>query len=397
VRGLRWTRRDESAIAPDELTRVDTARSVSDVLGMVDTIRGADFQAKSLLLALDCGEPRRVARALATEAGYLATRGAAGRRDAERILGLARSALAGVDDPRSRAQVDFSTGITAFFDGRWRDALAGFDAAEAQFLEACRGIVWELNITRSFSLWCMGYLGRLDELAARAQRYVRDARDRGDRYALCALVGAMPNLAWLVIGDVDGARNLMDEAMRQWPRNGFFIQHYYELMAGTHADLYSGDGKGAWRRMSARWSDAQRSLLLQVQQIRLELTFCRARAALAAAAEGERALIEVALADADRLDREDARRGPATADLVRAGAALIRGERRDAAAILARAQGRFEAMDMAFHATVARRGLGLATGNELAVAGADQRLRALGVPEPARLCRIFLPVGAALS
>jgi hypothetical protein len=242
----------------------------------------------------------------------------------------------------------------------------------------------------------MGYLGRLDELSVRAQRYVRDARERGDRYALCALVGAMPNLAWLVRGDVEGSRALMNEAMRQWPSQGFFIQHYYELMAGTHADLYCGDGKSAWDRMSRRWADAERSLLLRVQQIRLELTFCRARAALAAAAAGNRSLLEVALADAGRLDAEDARRGPATADLVRAGVALVRGDSGDrarAATLLERAGHRFDAMDMVFHAAVARRGIGLATDNPQRIADADSWLRGMGVPEPARLCGIFLPVG----
>jgi serine/threonine protein kinase/tetratricopeptide (TPR) repeat protein len=393
VRGLRWKRREESAVAPDDLIRVDIARSVAQVLGLLDTVRGAEFQTRSLRLALDCGEPRRVASALATEASYMATRSSAGRQKAEEVLNRAREALTGIDDPWTRAQLDFGAGMIAFFDGRWRDSLAAFDAAEVQFTERCRGVIWELNTTRSFSLWCMGYLGRLDELAARAQRYVRDARERGDRYALCALVGAMPNLAWLVRDDVDGSRSLMDEAMRQWPSQGFYIQHYYELMAGTHADLYCGDGKSAWARMAKRWPDAQRSLLLQVQQIRLELTFCRARAALAAAAAGERGLLDVALADASRLDGEDARRGPATADLVRAGAALVVGDRELAATTLERAGHRFDAMDMLFHAAVARRGIGLATGNRDRVDEAEAWLRTLGVPEPARLCGIFLPIG----
>ena len=38
-------------------------------LGIVDNIRGADFQGRHLLLALNAGEPYRIARALCMEVG----------------------------------------------------------------------------------------------------------------------------------------------------------------------------------------------------------------------------------------------------------------------------------------------------------------------------------------
>ena len=55
------------------LQRIDICWSVAPVLGMVDIIRGADFQARCLLMTLDAGEPYRVARALAAEACSAAT------------------------------------------------------------------------------------------------------------------------------------------------------------------------------------------------------------------------------------------------------------------------------------------------------------------------------------
>src|SRR5262249_24228958 len=68
LRGLRFREHDSTQISPRELRRIDICFSMASVLSKVDTIRGADFQTKNLLLALEAGEPFRVARALAAEA-----------------------------------------------------------------------------------------------------------------------------------------------------------------------------------------------------------------------------------------------------------------------------------------------------------------------------------------
>ena len=57
---------------------------------MVDTIRAHPFYAKALLLALQLGEPGRIAKALCAEAGYYAIAGAHYRNKAEDVLQMAR-------------------------------------------------------------------------------------------------------------------------------------------------------------------------------------------------------------------------------------------------------------------------------------------------------------------
>src|SRR3954468_24561023 len=54
LRGLRLTERRACDVAADELTRVDICWSLAS-LGLIDTIRGADFGARQLLLALQVG------------------------------------------------------------------------------------------------------------------------------------------------------------------------------------------------------------------------------------------------------------------------------------------------------------------------------------------------------
>jgi hypothetical protein len=59
MRGLRYGERETSAIAADELMTVDACWSVSAGLALVDTVRGAVFQTRHLLLALRSGEAER--------------------------------------------------------------------------------------------------------------------------------------------------------------------------------------------------------------------------------------------------------------------------------------------------------------------------------------------------
>ena len=78
MRGLDFTERDAATIPEAELYRIDICWSVAAGLGVVDLIRGAEFQSRHVLFALRAGEDYRVARAMAFETVQTATRG--GRR-----------------------------------------------------------------------------------------------------------------------------------------------------------------------------------------------------------------------------------------------------------------------------------------------------------------------------
>ena len=68
------------------MARIDATWSVAVALGTVDTVRGADFQTRNLILALKAGEPYRIARALTMEAAYVATAGGPGHARAAKLL-----------------------------------------------------------------------------------------------------------------------------------------------------------------------------------------------------------------------------------------------------------------------------------------------------------------------
>ena len=88
-RGLRFVSRRVDDIDADALLRVDTCWSAVTGLAMVDVIGASDFSARHLLMALDAGEPSRIARAMAIES---VARGAypTGRTLSERLLQQSR-------------------------------------------------------------------------------------------------------------------------------------------------------------------------------------------------------------------------------------------------------------------------------------------------------------------
>ena len=66
TRGMGFVERDASQIPPNDLVRADILGSLARALGMIDSVRGADAQTRHLLLALELGDPVRLARALGT-------------------------------------------------------------------------------------------------------------------------------------------------------------------------------------------------------------------------------------------------------------------------------------------------------------------------------------------
>ncbi|MCA2977627.1 MAG: hypothetical protein INH37_05035, partial [Myxococcaceae bacterium] len=165
MRGLSFDERAAAQVDPRLLGRIDACWSVAVGLGMVDTIRGASFQTRQLLLALDAGEPWRVARALAAEAAFVATEGHPAEGRARALVASARSLCERVGDVRLRGVVTFCEGLTRFLVGDFREARARVAEAEGQLREAGLGVSWEAASARLFSIWSLFYLGEFSEVS----------------------------------------------------------------------------------------------------------------------------------------------------------------------------------------------------------------------------------------
>jgi len=403
LRGLRFVERAAADLPADELARIDAGWSLAASLGNVDTVRGADFQVRHLLDALRAGEPYRVARALALEAGYSATGGWSSRRRTAAIVEAAEALSRRVGNPHAIGLTTVTSGLAAFLEGHWRRALDLLDRGDRCLRDRCTNVTWELSTARFFAVWALFYLGRVDELCERVPRLIVEVEERGDLYAEAGLCAGLSNVAWLVPDDVPGARRALDAVIGRWSTRGFQVQHCYDLYARCQVDVYAGESEAAWRRFEEKWRELEGSLMLRIQHTRVVMVHLRARAAIASAAafgpsrngtgERERRLA-LAGRDARRIEREDLPWAEPLVRLLRAGIAAVRGEPDAAAAHLYAAAAGFEDAEMRLFAAVCRhaRGplIGGDEGKELRVEAEDVMTK-LGIRAPARFAAMLAP------
>jgi hypothetical protein len=368
MRGLSFRPRTEADIAPEELMRIDACWSVGTGLAVVDTIRGSHFQTRNLLLALDAGEPLRIARGLALEAGYNSTAGGPGEKRTAALLEAAGALAKEVGHPHALGLVTMATGIAGYLEGRWSVGRSASEAAEEMLRTRCVRVSWELDSALLFGLWSTSFLGDCLALGERVPARLREAEERGDLYAATYLRTGLLNVAWLLGGDPERARRECVDAMDRWSKQGSHMQHHFDVVAQGQIDLYLGRGADALARIRGTWKAIQRSLVMEIQHVRVLMHQFRGRAALCMAEEArgaERApLLASAESDAARIAKEKMPWSDPLASLLRAAVASARGEREGAAERLREAARGFDAAGMQLYAAASRRRLGGMIGGD---------------------------------
>jgi hypothetical protein len=396
LRSLRFDERDASEVARSELTRIDTCRLAAAAIGMVEVIRGLALQSRELLLALRCGEPVRVVRALAQEVGMLAIDGGSTYERTGKLLSRIEPLAARTGDPFALALTAAARALRSFLSGHFTEGRANSDDATTRFRE-CPGAYWEADVTTRFALESLFYRGDLRELVQRWPGALSEAKARGNVFAWVSLSGGAPGLSPLVADDAARVRAHVAEATAAWSRTSYDLTHYYGLYALVGVDLYEGNGRAALAKMGAEWGALRRSLLLRVQIVRIVMWHCRARAALAMAhgdPSNRVACARAAERDASLIERERMAWATPLARLIRAGVARSRGDEGRAVALLRESVTGFEAAEMTMHAAVARRALGVhVAGDEgrALVAEADAWFQSQGVKRPDAFMAMLAP------
>ena len=395
-RGLTFVERSASQVPVEDLLRIDTCWSAMSGLAMVNNVRAADFETRHLILALNAGEPYRVARAFAAEAAFAAIGGGPVRQRAEEMAERALEMSGHLANPRATALCAVATGLAALMVGEWKQASILSERAVHLLRDRCTGVTWELGMAQASWLTALSYQGQLQDVADRIPGVVTAARDSGNLFVETSTRTRALTIVELAADDPDEAERQADEVMARWSHSEWDHQQFNYMVARSMTALYRCRGDAAWRCVTENRAALRGSLLLRAQLLRVEASYLRGRCALAVAASGRerRAFLAVARGEAHRIVRERRRWSDPLAKLLSAGVASGEGRPDLAADRLAAAADEFDLADMNLYAAVARRRLGQILGGDRGqdlVRQADLFMTAHSVRNPARMTRMFAP------
>jgi len=394
LRGLEFTERQASDIPEADLARIDICWTVAAGLGVVDLIRGADFQSRHLLLALRSGEIYRVARAMAFEVAQTAAHGGAKREQALELADRTERLAQRAANPHAIGLAIWARGLSSYLVGDWKKSAELCERAAEVLRDQCTGVTWELTIAHRFMLSSLMFLGEMVEVSHRVPQLLATALEQGNLFAATDLRTRM-NPIWLAADDPDRARAEVISALTTWPRKGFHLQHYSSLVALVQIELYTGDYEVAWKHIEGQIKPLEKSMLLRIQGLRIEAMFLRARLALASAAGQKRERrLRIAENLAHSIANEQMPWSNPLAMLIHAGLASRRADDSRAGALISQAIEGFAASDMALYAAIARRRLGEILGGDRGgelVNQADDWMSKQQIKNPAAVANLMAP------
>ncbi len=385
--GYRWRERAESEMNRYDKVRLDVYRVVSQVVGMVDPLKGTDLQTRQLRLSLKSGEPFRVARSLLSEATYRSTEGPRNRSLSRWLLGEARKIAERLESEYLLAVTLGSEGFVHYSFGEFELAHEISKRADEKFSQQTVDGVWERNTVRFVRLWSLLRMARYDELTRLFDKFVLEATRSGDRYTETTLRRSV-NRIWLVRNDLSGAREDLERTTWEVPTGRFHLQHWFELRATGELALYAGQPE-LKRSDAPEFAAVARSMLTRVQFIRTESRWLRARIMLLEAGRGTEAR-RIGRA----LQREDAPYAKVWGLLTEAAAVHQLGNDERAADLLREAIGASGGARMRLCEQAARFHLGRVLGGSIGndtIEDARRNLFDLGLAEPQAMLRVVAP------
>jgi tetratricopeptide (TPR) repeat protein len=394
LRGLRYVSREAREVPAGVLTRLDVCWSVAFTLPYADPLVAGVCHARHVLMALEAGEPTRIARALGMEASYISSSGFRNWPRAEAVLAVADQAAARSGDPHTKALVMGLGGIAACAAMRFTKSVDLLKEAIERFRLQVPGSAFEVTSACFFLFVSLGYAARYGELRPLLEAALRDAVERGDTYSAVMLRLGILNSTWLFAGDPARARLELAAARRELADDTFRAVHYQALVAEIYADLYEGECERAYERFHASLPAVRGALLLYLQAYRSEYMALRSRLALACAARAQGRRREALLREAEgllpTLRAMPAPLGRVNVRIIRANALLLRGRRQEALAVVEQmaAEGDDDAW---LSRTSARVVLGRLKGDANAQHAAEQEFAARGGVASAGLLRMSFP------
>ncbi len=392
LRGHSYAARAAGELTPRALVEVDVMWSVGQIVSIAKTLQGLDVQTRGLRRALALGEPYRLARALATEASSLAGSEAPPQLKAQAALLTARKLASELGDPGLDAACDVSEAVCRFFSADMRGSFQMAIVAESKLRALPHPPTVEISYAQGFTLFSSNAFAAAADGIALYERFVDEARGRGDIFAEAMLTTAARAYLATMTGDADMVLRDIDTPLAAWRETGVHFLHVYKLLSVAHLDLYRADPV-VLKRIDLLWPQLSRGGLLRLRPLRPFLARVRGAALLATASERG---VKVS-ADAARKEAAAARAtkhagAQGFAHLLEAGAHVLLG--RDDLAILelGRADNALASTGMDSWRQAARYQLGRLRGGDEGRAireGAEADMRARGIVDPLRFAETY--------
>ncbi len=275
--------RTGAEVTPQALQRLDVCWTASRGLIYTDGLAGAAFHAQHLRLALRCGEPVRIARALAVEGHMSVALGADPKRAAgEALIARAQTIAESVDSHYARGMIAECAGHVAIAVGDWQGCFERLEQAIAIFRGHCTGVAHEIGICRAHGALCLQFMGCVVELRERAYALLEENRDRPNPYVTGFARGILGNIALLAPDRVEEAAEQLAIYQRDAPRR-FQGQRVNYVCQRAALERYRGRADRAWDMGEADAPAIAKLAVLRSPQVDAEVQLWRAQNVLAGA------------------------------------------------------------------------------------------------------------------
>ncbi len=390
-RGTRFKTKPESEVSRDALARIDFLYYAAIGVGWSGMFRAFELLMRGMMLAVEAGEPYRLARALTTHAGAICSFGLKEKERALREFEIARGLI-----PPARMSAEFEANYAAlaaqadYLLSDLPKSLENAIRAERIILEERPGAQHLLANARLCRLWCLFKLGRIAELREQAPMMLKEAESRGDLLG-ATNVGTMP-LPWslLAAGKPREAERQTAERLARWSKMGSTLQDAMAQQALMAVDAYQGDHRKVLWRCAKYFGVFEAAYFFRHATLALYFWDCQARALLALAAEGDGARERIRQAErlAGRIGRIALPQAPAFGESLRAEMHALRGEWKQAVEKERQAAELLEGLGMRLYARMRRRRLGLWLGGEAGASmarEAEMWMKSERIEDPGRM------------
>lgn len=267
LRGLEFISRSAAELPPEQLARIDTINAFVTALSQYGHHPRAlgltsGLRARALRLALEAGEPSRIAFSLAHEGLLVAAAG-------DLALGdelVARALALPVDDATLTLRVRYLDAMRYFMTGRWPQASTRIDALLELAEHTPSGWLRPQLIARRAQLRLL--CGRFVELRRSLPAELAAMRERGNNYNTARMIAVEVELA-LVDGRLVEAGERLAQFRAAWTSEFHTFETTWLDMAEINVSLFRGELERARGQMAALLAEAREHELDRVPMMRL--------------------------------------------------------------------------------------------------------------------------------